>query len=455
MEIAVVAHIFLAISTHQVEHKHRNTVSKLPDCKELARKMNSPKAATARPLEQVNYKSVALLSAAHLCDDVNQGVLPAMLPFFIGTYHLTYAAAAGLVLAQTLSSSVVQPLFGLWADRRSSPWLIPGGMSLAGLGVAASGLAPTYTWIFVSIAISGFGISAFHPEAARRVRYLSGSRQATTMSLFTVGGMVGFALGPLFITPTLMALGTRGALVLALPVLVMAVVLTVNLHRLVAVEPAKPGIKGSVLVDRDEQWGDFVRLTTVVVLRSIAFFGLSTFLPIYWTANLHGTKTGGGMALTALATSVALGTLIGGRLADRYGRKTVIAGSLAAFVPLLLIFVNSRIFVAAIMLLPIGIAVAAANSVVVVMAQDYLPNRIGLAAGVTLGLSMTIGGMLTPVLGTIADHYGLTAAMLLVALVPSLAFAMSLTLHETAGEAVRLEMAASALQSPSTTGGRL
>jgi len=90
-----------------------------------------------------------------------------------------------------------------------------------------------------------------------------------------------------------------------------------------------------------------------------------------------------------------------------------------------------------------------------VMAQDYLPNRIGLAAGVTLGLSMTIGGMLTPVLGTIADHYGLTAAMLLVALVPSLAFAMSLTLHETAGEAVRLEMAASALQSPSTTGGRL
>src|SRR5438132_9710646 len=114
--------------------------------------------------ENVDYKSVALLSAAHLCDDINQGVLPAMLPFFITAYHLTYAAAAGLVLAQTLSSSVVQPLFGLLADRRSSPWLIPAGMSLAGLGVAVSGLAPTYGLIFICIALSGLGISAFHPE---------------------------------------------------------------------------------------------------------------------------------------------------------------------------------------------------------------------------------------------------------------------------------------------------
>lgn len=321
------------------------------------------------------------------------------------------------------------------------------------VGVAVSGLAPTYAGIFIAIALSGLGISAFHPEAARRVRYLSGSRQATTMSLFTLGGMVGFALGPLLITPTLMVFGTRGALVLTIPVLVMAGIIMANLHRLAAVEPHKSGVKGQVVVGGEERWSDFVRLTVVVVLRSVAFFGLNTFLPLYWTANLHGTKAGGGMALTALALSVAVGTLIGGRLADRYGRKTVIAGSLGAFVPLLLAFLNSRIFVAALMLLPVGIAVAAANSVVVVMGQDYLPNRVGLAAGVTLGLSMTIGGMLTPVLGAIADRHGLSTAMFLVALVPSLAFAMSLTLHETAGDTVRVEIAARARQSPSTTSG--
>ena len=417
--------------------------------------MNSSVTKISPAAEQLDYKSIALLSSAHLCDDINQGVLPAMLPFFIAAYHLTYAAAAGLVLAQTLSSSVVQPLFGWLADRRSSPWLIPVGMGLAGLGVAVAGLAPTYWLIFGSIAVSGFGISAFHPEAARRVRYLSGSRQATTMSLFTVGGMVGFALGPLLITPTLMALGTRGALVLAIPVLVMALVVTCNLPRLAAAEPStRPGVDGRVIIEAQERWGDFVRLTLVVVLRSIAFFGLNTFLPLYWTTNLRGTKAGGAMALTVLATSVAVGTLIGGRLADRYGRKTVIAVSLAVFVPLLLIFIDARIVMAAIMLIPIGIAVAAANSVVVVMGQDYLPNRVGLAAGVTLGLSMTIGGMLTPVLGGVADHYGLRTAMVVVALVPSLAFALSLTLQETAGGTLRVELDSSTLQSPSATGGR-
>jgi MFS transporter, FSR family, fosmidomycin resistance protein len=417
--------------------------------------MNSLAPTSTRPVptEQADYKSVALLSTAHLCDDINQGVVPAMLPFFIAGYHLTYAAAAGLVLAQTLASSVIQPLFGMLADRRSSPWLIPVGLSLAGIGVALSGLAPSYGLIFAAIALSGVGISAFHPEAARRVRYLSGSRQATTMSLFTVGGMVGFALGPLLITPTLMALGTQGAIVLTIPVLTMALVVTYNLPRLAAVEPPRIATSGRLQVEGVERWGDFIRLTIVVVLRSIAFFGLNTFLPLYWTAILHGSKAGGGMALTTLASSVAIGTLLGGRMADRYGRKTVIAGSLAAVVPLLLTFVDARgIALAALMLVPIGIAVSAANSVTVVLGQDYLPNRVGLAAGVTLGLSMTIGGMLTPALGSVADHYGLRTAMFLVAVVPSLAFAMSLTLHETVGETVTTRPAASTIRASSSTG---
>jgi FSR family fosmidomycin resistance protein-like MFS transporter len=186
------------------------------------------------PAHAIDYKSIALLSAAHLTDDLNQGVLPAMLPFFIAANHLTYTAAAGLILAQTLSSSVAQPLFGMLADRRPSPWLIPVGLGFAGIGVALAGLAPSYALIFAMIALSGLGISAFHSEAARRVRYLSGSRQATTMSLFTVGGMAGFALGPLLITPIVIEFGIHGAIMLALPVLIMSVALTWQLPRLAA-----------------------------------------------------------------------------------------------------------------------------------------------------------------------------------------------------------------------------
>jgi len=382
--------------------------------------------------EQVDYKSIALLSAAHLSDDVNQGVVPAMLPFFIAADHLTYAAAAGLVLAQTLSSSVVQPLFGMLADRRPAPWLIPVGLSFAGIGVALAGLAPSYGLVFAAIAISGLGISAFHPEAARRVRYLSGSRQATTMSLFTVGGMAGFAIGPLLITPTLIAFGIRGAVLLAVPVLLMSIAVAHQLPRLAAAGVSEAaGVHGSVLLEDRERWGDFTRLTVVVIFRSIVFFGLNTFIPLYWTSVLRGSKTGGALALTTLLAAVTVGTLVGGRMADRYGRRIVIVVSLAALAPLLLLFRSSSgVTVAAVLLVPVGIALAASTSVVVVMAQEYLPNRVGLAAGVTLGLSMTIGGLMMPLFGAIADRYGLGATIFLLSLVPALGFAVSLTLHE-------------------------
>jgi FSR family fosmidomycin resistance protein-like MFS transporter len=389
-------------------------------------------SAGSKAESAVDYGSIALLSAAHMADDINQGVVPAMLPFFIAANHLTYAAAAGLVLAQTLFSSVAQPLFGFLADRRSSPWLIPVGLSFAGIGVALTGLTHSYVLIFTAIAISGLGISAFHPEAARRVRSLGGSRAATSMSLFTVGGMAGFALGPLVITPTLIAFGTRGALVLALPVLMVASAVSYQLPCLAAAGAARSaGAAGRALVDAHEQWGDFTLLTVVVMLRSTTFFGLNTFIPLYWAAVLHGTKAGGGFALTTMLGAVVVGTLIGGRMADRYGRKIVVATSMAAQVPFVLAFLRSGgVTMASIFLIPIGLALAASTSVVVVMGQEYLPNRVGLAAGVTLGLSMTVGGLLMPVVGSIADHYGLRMAMTLLALVPAVAFALSLGLHE-------------------------
>ena len=385
--------------------------------------------------DQVDYKAIALLSASHLADDINQGVVPAMLPFFIAANHLTYAAAAGLVLAQTLASSVVQPLFGMLADRRSSPWLIPAGLSLAGIGVALAGFAPNYNLIFAAIALSGLGISAFHPEAARRVRYLSGARQATTMSLFTVGGMVGFALGPLMITPTMIAFGLHGASVLALPVLAMGAIVTWQLPRVTAVHISqRTHAGGLVIAEGAERWPDFLLLAAVVVTRSVVFFGLNTFIPLYWTQRMHGSKAGAGLALTTMLFAVAAGTLIGGRLADRYGRRIVIVASLASLLPMMLAMLSTRSLIAGgLLLVPVGLTISASNSVVVVMAQEYLPNRVGLAAGLTLGLSMTIGGLLMPLFGTIADRHGLSAALLILSFLPALGFVLSLGLHESSG----------------------
>jgi len=384
--------------------------------------------------DPVDYKAIALLSGAHLSDDINQGVVPAMLPFFITAHHLTYAAAAGLVLAQTLSSSIVQPAFGMLADRRSMPWLIPLGLSLAGIGVALTGIAPTYALLFAAIALSGVGISAFHPEAARRVRYLSGSRQATTMSLFTVGGMIGFAIGPMFITPTLLAFGMHGALILALPVLIMAAAIMLQMARVTTVHASQRRSGAHVIAQATERWADFIRLTIVLVFRSVVFFGLNTFVPLYWIRVLHGSRSGAAYALTTMLSAVAVGTLIGGRFADNYGRRIVIVVSLITVVPLILLLLwSSNPLLAGAMLIPVGGVLAASNSVVVVMAQEYLPNRVGLAAGVTMGLSMTLGGLLMPLFGAIADHYGLPTALTILAFLPSVGFVLSLGLHESSG----------------------
>jgi FSR family fosmidomycin resistance protein-like MFS transporter len=395
-----------------------------------------------RPLEKItaglpdadrtDFRAITLLSAAHMSDDINQAVIPAMLPYFIVAHHLSYAAAAGLVLAQTLASSVAQPLFGLLADRRPSPWLIPLGLSLAGLGVAAAGLLPSYGLIFAAIAASGLGVSAFHPEAARWTRHLGGANQGTAMSVFAVGGNVGFAVGPLMITPIMIGFGLRGAIVLTIPVLIMSLVLLRQMPRLTAArEPRSSGPIGHVAFEDRELWGAFACLTAVVMIRSVVFFGLNTFIPLYWIVVLHASKAGGGYALSILLSASAVGTLVGGWMADRYGRRIVVIASLGGLMVFLFAFVHSSgVTAATTLLIPLGFALAASSSVMVVMGQEYLPNRVGLAAGVTFGLSMTVGGLFAPVFGSIADHHGLHAALSLLCLVPALGFLVSLMLRE-------------------------
>ena len=142
-----------------------------------------------------------VLSAGHLFTDIGQGSIPALLPFLITRDHLNYASASALVLATTVSSSVIQPIFGHISDRRSLAWLMPLGPALGGLGVALVGIAPVYGFTFAFVLLGGIGVAAFHPEGSRFANYVSGSRRSSGMSLFSVGGNIGFALGPVLVTP--------------------------------------------------------------------------------------------------------------------------------------------------------------------------------------------------------------------------------------------------------------
>lgn len=338
---------------------------------------------------------MSVLVAGHAVDDLYQGAVPAVVPFLVLERGYSYLAAAGITVAATLLSSVVQPLFGILTDRRPMPWLVPLGMTLAGAGVGLSGLSDSYLLTWLAIALSGLGVAAYHPEAARLARRVAQDSHVG-MSWFSVGGNIGFALGPVLVTPVLAFGGLGWSPLLAVPALVggaLTMVALRGVHGAAASATAPAG--------RDD-WGQFSRLTVVIVARSMVTFGLGTFLAIWVNSRVGGGPAAGAAALVVLFGAGAASTLLGGVLAGRFGRVRVLQVSYALSVPA----------VAGVALVPgpavyVMVALTAVTlyvpfSLHVTLGQDYLPNRLGTASGVTLGLAVSIGGLGSPVVGAVA-----------------------------------------------------
>lgn len=389
-------------------------------------------------------RCVSVLATGHLCIDLCQGAVPALLPFLIAERHLSYAAAASLVLATSLASSVIQPVFGSLADRFAAPWFMPAGLLIAGVGLSGAGLADNFWLIVLSMMVSGIGVAVFHPEAARWMNLVAGQKRATAMSIFSVGGNLGFAIGPLLTTSLLLMFGLPGAALLLVPLVAISVVLVLTFPRFLSYHRR--------VVKRDKQaahaeanaWGAFLLLTVAIICRSIVFYGINTFLPLYWIAVLHQSKSAGSLALTILLSAGAVGTLLSGRLADRYGRRVVILVGFAALAPLLLAFVTLgalNVLLSLALLLPIGLALFAPASVMVVMGQEYLPAYIGTASGVTLGLAVSVGGITTPFFGHIADLYGVHASLVGLIFVSLAAVGVTLVLPRDRARTLSLERA--------------
>ncbi len=360
----------------------------------------------------MNRKAIALLASGHLMADFTQGAVAALIPFFVADRRWSYATAASLVLALNLSSSIVQPAFGHWADRRSRAWLMPMGLMLAGTGLALVGWMPSYALVVGVLAVAGIGVAAFHPAAAQALHSVAGEKRATSMSVFSVGGNAGFALGPLVATGVLLTAGLRGSALLVIPAWLMAAMLAANLRLYpVVTRLSALGGAGAALPGSANSWGAFVLLSAILLCRSVAFVSLNAFLPAYWIGVLGQGRGAGGAALSLLLAIGAVGTLLGGWMADRYGRKRMIAFSLLFAGALMLALPNVLPPGAAMALLvPLGLSFFMSSSVIVTLGQEYLPERVGLASGVTLGLAVTVGGLAAPGLGWIVDRYGFASA---------------------------------------------
>ena len=378
----------------------------------------------------MKLRSVALLVFSHTATDINQGAIPVLLPFFIAQHQISYAAAAGFVFAINVASTIAQPIFGHFADRRSRPWLIPMAMLCAGIGVSLIGVVPNF-WVGVLVVgLSGVGVAAFHPEGARLIHYLAGQRKATAMSFFAVGGQLGYAIGPLIATAAMLLWGLRGSVSLIVPAGIVAGLMIYKLPRFSGIgQPRGSGPSRHTSGAANDAWIPFAVLSIVLLSRSVIFYGLNTFLPLFWINVLHQSKAAAGTALTLLMTASIGGNLLGGRMADRFGYRIISIIGFVFLMGLLPLFVRIESAPQALLLLiPIGVSLSLSTSPLVVLGQGYLPSRVGLASGVTLGLAFSFGGIMTPVLGEIADHHGLQAAISVVAYIPIVCTALTLAL---------------------------
>jgi MFS transporter, FSR family, fosmidomycin resistance protein len=380
------------------------------------------------PRKDVDRRAMSVLSAGHLFTDLNQGAVAALLPFLVAERGLSLAAAGTLVLAATVSSSVVQPLFGIFSDNRPLPALMPLGVLSAGVGMSLAGVAPGYPLILLCVVLSGIGVAAFHPEAARFANYVSGSRRARGMSFFSVGGNAGFAIGPALTTPLVLAFGLPGTLFLALPAAVMAAVLFLEIPRMMGFKPDEVESEGAEPVAAPEHWGPFARMVMIVTVRSFVYFGLVAFVASYYERVLGTSPAFGNAALTVMLAAGAVGTLVMGPLADKFGRREVLGASMLLLPPLIYGFTLSGPVFGMALLALVGAVTVGTFGVTVVMGQEYLPGRIGLAAGITMGLSIGLGGLGAPVLGLLADNAGLSLTMLVIAALPVIGLVLALTL---------------------------
>ncbi|MFJ9127595.1 MFS transporter [Streptomyces sp. NPDC102340] len=373
--------------------------------------------------------SIPLLSVGHACVDVYQGAVASLVPYFVAERAYSYAAVSGIVLAASLLSSVAQPVFGLLTDRRAMPWLLPLSTLLAGVGIALSGVSDSYAVTLAVVAVSGIGVAAYHPESARVARLASGGSHSA-MAWFSLGGNVGFALAPLLVAAAVATGGLRFTPLLALPAAAGAAICLPVLRALG--RRANTSSAATSMPARDDVPA-FVRLSFAVVCRSIVFTGLSTFVSLYATQRMGGSKAAGTAALFVLYVGGAVGSILGGALAGRWDRVTVSRWSylLTAASVAGVVWVPGPALYGFLALTSAGLYVP--FSLQVTLGQDYLPSRVGTASGITLGLTVSIGGLASPLIGTIADQTSLRTALTPLILMPLLSWLLFRTLPEPAG----------------------
>lgn len=367
----------------------------------------------------------------HCINDFGQGSLAALIPFFIANFGLNYYQSASIIFCNTVVASIAQPILGYVADRWRVPWFIPVGFTVTLVSISAIALATSYEMILALSLIAGIGAALFHPEVALLVNRTQSNELGNAMGRFAVGGSAGFALGPLLAGGVYVFGGQFLWLFTAIALIgvLLYVYAFTGFTDIDAIGESKGSAKSTNTGTND--WVSFGKLFFVIASRSILFSVLSIFIPILYITVINGEAGASSLALTMYFAMGAVLTYMGGALSDKLGfLKTVRLGNLI-FLPSVLVFIfvpNMWGFFGA--MIPMAFGVFSQYGPITVLGQKYLAKNAGFASGITLGLGITLGGLVAPYVGHLADIYDVQTALMTLIPVGLMGLLMSFWLKE-------------------------
>ncbi len=373
-----------------------------------------PESTTVPP----DRRRLGLLASGHLVVDMTVGMLSPLLPAFKKALSLSDLRTSLLLASITFSSSFIQPLFGVLADRVTATWMLLWGAGLATACLAAAGLVSNYWVLLMLIVVCGLGVGAYHPEAARLANHFAGTRKATGVAYFTVGGNIGFAFGPLVVAAFVPLMDQRATLLILVPGIIACTLLALSYRRIAV--PVTPYRRG------EARYGSDVRgmtiLVTCVSLRTWTQFGLMAIAPVFLTGERGMTDRQQGFVIFAFVITGAVGTMAGAAIADAIGGRLMLLLTLPLVTPCIVGFILDDGALGIISLSIAGFILMASFSATVVMGQNFMPDRLALAAAWVLGFG-AIGAATPwlPAVGAIADQWGRETALWIIAALPIVA----------------------------------
>lgn len=378
-----------------------------------------------------------LIALGHLVADLSPGALYVALPFLKAKFSLSYAEVSAIVLLQNLASSVSQPLFGYLSDQKNRLWLMPAGCLITGAFLVASLLVPNYYLVMLCTALSGLGNSAFHPEAAKTVNFLGGKEKGKAVSLFSLGGYAGVALGSLFLAALLLGGQSAKLLLYILPSLLICAALFYEIAHLPCPEIRGKGSLGTL--KECVNW-PLLALLGMILTRATVTAGISTFVPLYYVSYLGGSELYASSLLTVYLAAGAVGTMFGGILSDRFGSKQVMLYSILPIALLMYWFLSAGGIWSFVILALANILLSATATSSLLLTQRMMPQNIGMASGFTLGFSVGLGTMGVLGLGQVADVWGILRVFDILVLLPILGFILTLFIREPKSQVLGLEV---------------